>query len=646
MKTIRVRVLLLARVLVLLAWSLNAADSQPAITSSLTASGAASAAFSYTITESGTGPIMFSAAPLPDGITLSGCTLSGTPTDAGTTDVTLTAASAAGSDSQTLIITINPAGAPTITSAGNLSGNVGTALSYQIAATGNDTISYNATNLPAGLGFAGNTISGTPTTTSRSNVTLSATNALGSDTKFLQLTINAAGAPTITSALSASAQVKQAFSYTITAKPAGSITFAATGLPSWLALSGAVLSGTPDSPGNYAVQLAATNTSGSDTQTLQIVVAPENSQPPVVTAITISRNPVRTNTDVTFAVQATSLSGLPLYYSWYFFLNHVRDGAPVSGSTVTRQFGTEGEYDVVAVASDGYATSLKYSTVTITLAPNSGGDGQNITDGATPLYNPDSGLGIKVSGSLGGVLNVDIDPGLPRASETFQTDFLNGRAAVSGVAIAGKFQHSKIFVATTTASENGQVTRKMRRMIPVSTRETGEGLNATAAPGNSGIQEMKLKGHCSFGGKDLIGLSGTVELPAGMKLGESMDVPVGIGNLVDIVRLTGKGKYVSNQQGLVVKMQVSFPRLKKGVTATTAGMKARLALTLSGTLLHDKGLDTEGITSSRTLTQKTKYLRRIQTAIVLGGVSYETIAPVDYMYSDQSGGTFVGRRAQ
>src|SRR5206468_3700530 len=162
------------------------------------------------------------------------------------------------------------------------------------------------------------------------------------------------GAPAITSALSASAQVNQAFSYAITASGSGTITFSATNLPSWMTLSGATLSGTPDAAGTTQVQLTAANSSGSDVEALSVSVKPADTTPPSITDVSISRNPVRTNTDVTFHVSAVSLANLPLTYTWYFFLNQTRDGPALSSASVTRQFALEGEYTAVVVASDGF----------------------------------------------------------------------------------------------------------------------------------------------------------------------------------------------------------------------------------------------------------------------------------------------------
>jgi hypothetical protein len=80
--------------------------------------------------------------------------------------------------------------APVITSALTASGNEGTPFTYSITATNLPT-SYNATGLPAGLSINTTTgaITGTPTTAGTYNVTITATNSVGSDNQTLVITI-------------------------------------------------------------------------------------------------------------------------------------------------------------------------------------------------------------------------------------------------------------------------------------------------------------------------------------------------------------------------------------------------------------------------------------------------------------------------
>ena len=83
---------------------------------------------------------------------------------------------------------------PAITSPTSASGTVGVAFSYQITASQNPT-SFGATGLPDGLTIdtTAGTITGTPTTAGTSSVTISASNASGSGSAMLALTINPNG---------------------------------------------------------------------------------------------------------------------------------------------------------------------------------------------------------------------------------------------------------------------------------------------------------------------------------------------------------------------------------------------------------------------------------------------------------------------
>jgi hypothetical protein len=101
----------------------------------------------------------------------------------------VSATNSSGTGTGTVTLTI-AAGAPVITSATTASGTVGTTFSYQITATNSPT-SYGATGLPGGLTVNSTTglISGTPTASGTSTVTVSATNSSGTGRANLTIAI-------------------------------------------------------------------------------------------------------------------------------------------------------------------------------------------------------------------------------------------------------------------------------------------------------------------------------------------------------------------------------------------------------------------------------------------------------------------------
>lgn len=81
---------------------------------------------------------------------------------------------------------------PVITSALSAVGTIGAAFSYQISATNSPT-SFNAAGLPAGLSVStGGLLSGTPTTAGTSSVAISASNASGTGSASLSLSVYSA----------------------------------------------------------------------------------------------------------------------------------------------------------------------------------------------------------------------------------------------------------------------------------------------------------------------------------------------------------------------------------------------------------------------------------------------------------------------
>jgi PKD repeat protein len=266
--------------------TIGPSTSAPTFTSPTTAPATAGTPFvTYLIAATGA-PTSYAATGLPPGLTLNSLTgaINGTPTTAGTYLVVLTATNVNGTSTSTLTITVAPTTvAPIITSPGSAPGTVGTPfITYLIAATGLPT-TYTATGLPAGLTLNALTgaITGTPTASGTFNVTLTAANTAGTSTATLTIVVApAAVAPIITSPTTAPGATGTPFVTYVIAGTGLPTSYTATGLPPGLTLNpltGAI-NGTPTTPGTYVVAITATNTTGTSTATVTMVIAGPSSR--------------------------------------------------------------------------------------------------------------------------------------------------------------------------------------------------------------------------------------------------------------------------------------------------------------------------------------------------------------------------------
>uniref|UniRef100_UPI00397AD2CD putative Ig domain-containing protein n=1 Tax=Amycolatopsis sp. lyj-23 TaxID=2789283 RepID=UPI00397AD2CD len=133
----------------------------------------------------GSTPYGYAAQGLPAGLTIDAKSglISGTPTTAGTSKVTVTVTDAAGKSGTTSFTwTVGEAGKLAVTNPGEQSSVVGKAVSLQVTASGGSTpYGYAAQGLPAGLTIDAKSglISGTPTAAGTSKVTVTVTDAAG-----------------------------------------------------------------------------------------------------------------------------------------------------------------------------------------------------------------------------------------------------------------------------------------------------------------------------------------------------------------------------------------------------------------------------------------------------------------------------------
>ncbi len=158
--------------------------------------------------DSGGATLTYSASGLPAGLSINSSSglISGTPTTAGTSSVTVTATDstgASGSASFSWTVNSQTGNTVTVTNPGNQTSTVGSAVSLQIHASdsGGATLTYSASGLPAGLSINSSSglISGTPTTAGTSSVTVTAKDTTGaSGSASFSWTVNSSGGCTPT----------------------------------------------------------------------------------------------------------------------------------------------------------------------------------------------------------------------------------------------------------------------------------------------------------------------------------------------------------------------------------------------------------------------------------------------------------------
>jgi hypothetical protein len=408
----------------------------------------AGTAYSQTLTASGgTAPYTYavSAGALPAGMTLSiAGVISGTPTAAGSFNVTVTAMDSSGSKVMATYslavsaptITVSPATLPAATTETAYSQTL-------IASGGTGTYAYSVTagGLPAGLSLSSaGVISGTPTTSGNFNFTVMAKDGDGfTGSKAYTLTVSA---PTITVSPTTlpAATAGTAYSAMLTASGGTApYTYAisAGALPAGITLStGGVLAGTATASGSFhfTVMTTAGGFAGSQAYTLTVNAAAVN--PPTITISPMTLAAATAGTS--YSAMLTASGGtVPYRYS-------VTSGALPSGITLSASgvlAGTpaaSGTFNFTVMATDSSAAPGPYSgTASYSLLVNTAAAPLDFTftDAGTAAYTAVPGAMATynfalapLNGSYPGPVTFSVT-GLPTGATA---SFMPGSVAVGG----------------------------------------------------------------------------------------------------------------------------------------------------------------------------------------------------------------------
>jgi fibronectin type 3 domain-containing protein len=402
----------------------------PVMTNTASTSGTVGSAVNYQLTASNL-PTSYAASGLPGGLSVNTSTglISGTPTTAGNFNATVSATNAKGTGYAILGFTINPViSAPVITSTTSANVSVGSAFSYQIAAS-NGPASYFATGLySAGLTVNPTTglISGTPNTAGTFTSTISATNSAGTGSATLTLTINPP-VPAITSKTTASGTQGSAFTYQITASNSPT-SYAASGLPSGVSVntSTGYISGTPTVSGNFNATISATNAGGTGSAPCAITIT---TAAPVIT----SSSSAGCSLGGSLGYQITA-SNSPTSYA----ASGLPSGVSVNTSTgyISGTPTATGTYSASISATNSGGTGSATLTINVTAVvtvPNFGFETPSIS---TYQYNPSgaSWTFAALSGSNGSGITANgsgFTSSNGNAPQGVQAAFLQGTASIS-----------------------------------------------------------------------------------------------------------------------------------------------------------------------------------------------------------------------
>jgi hypothetical protein len=383
--------------------------------------------------------------------------------------------------------------------------------------------------------------------------------------------------------------------------------------------------------------------------------APPPILPPIISGITSTAAIAMTGTPVTFTAAATDPQGLQLTFSWDF-----GEGTPArSGNPVTYSFVTGGNLTVTLTVSNGTAAATQTQMIT-TLAPSSGGlNVPNIAQGAPEVIDPITMLGISVSSSNGGVIQLNVDVDQLRGLYNISTDFnpISGRSTtVTGPAPLNKFTAEGIFVAHATAVDpvSGAMKGKGRKTLLISSAELGDPPAYTMLPINRAASKVTVRGKFSFPKTgststvtDSLTFGGNIELPLGFDVTSPQTFFVGLANIIDSVNLNAQGKAQLPSAGkLIQKFSIKYPHLKNGAKKTIDRQTATAMFTLNGSNFSSGGADTDGITNTLLAkeTVKKPLNRSIQVGLEIAGVPYQFLMPVQLKLSaDSSSGVLGGR---
>jgi hypothetical protein len=324
--------------------------------------------------------LTYSASGLPAGLSLAPSTglISGSPSAAGTYNVTATASDGVLSASQSFTWTIDPVvnQPPTLADPGDRTSLIGLTILLQLLGSdpNGDALTYSATGLPPGVTLDGTTgrISGTLTTAGTFNVTATVSDgALNASRTFVWTVTAPNQAPTLAQPGNQSGTVGQTVALQLAGADANGdvLTYSATGLPPGAALSTTtgLISGTLTTAGTFNVTATVSDAalSASTSFTWTVAAAPPANQAPTLTQPGNRSSTV--GQAIALQLVGADANGDALTYS----ATGLPPGLIVDGASglISGTLTTAGTFNVTATVSDGELNASRGFTWVVAPAP-------------------------------------------------------------------------------------------------------------------------------------------------------------------------------------------------------------------------------------------------------------------------------------
>lgn len=267
---------------------------KPAINTSSLPEGTINQSYTASITATGTEPLTWEISGLPKGLghddsATSTLTISGTPAEAGSFTVNISAANSAGSDDKSYSLVINdviiPEDIPVVLTAPKIiteslpNALIGENYSAVINASGSTPLTWQISGLPDGIDYANSVgtntlITGQAAQSGTYEITINLTNSVGTDSKVLTLKVNKGGSSSteiMNNDLPVGFQGHQ-YNALLEASGSGESSWTASGLPEGLTLEGSTITGTPNVFGEFEITINVKNDSGSDSKTFTLKI--------------------------------------------------------------------------------------------------------------------------------------------------------------------------------------------------------------------------------------------------------------------------------------------------------------------------------------------------------------------------------------